>query len=147
MTRKRWELGRSGIGLATPEHDTSDGGPSLTRQELNSEAQSHVTNGRCYRLADTFAVSLRAFRSDPKATRTSISTAPGTVNGEMVIVAPVFSVPVGYGGWRLRSHSDEGSPLVNHVTRTPPRTEQNSASIRSPFGGANLNSIFYSLGV
>jgi hypothetical protein len=38
----------------------------------------------------------------------------------MVIVAPVFSVPVGYGRWRLRSHSDEGSPLVNHVTRTPP---------------------------
>ena len=36
----------------------SDGGPSLTRQELNSEAQSHVTNGRCHRLADTAAVSL-----------------------------------------------------------------------------------------
>ena len=46
------------VSIHVPENDTSEGGERLTRQELSSEARSHVANSRRHRLADTTTVSL-----------------------------------------------------------------------------------------
>jgi hypothetical protein len=42
------------------EHDTSGGGPNLTRQDLSPQARSHIANGRRHSLADAHAVNLGA---------------------------------------------------------------------------------------
>ena len=70
--------GRNGIGLlAMPEHDTSKGRLSLTRQgKLSAETRSHVTNDRCYRLPDTPTVNLDTLPQPSQSDQSADLTAP-----------------------------------------------------------------------